>query len=335
MNIDKYDQSTFLVLKAAYLYYLSGKPQTLIAEELGVSLTTVSRLLKRAKEEKIIEFVIRDPFVECIKVEQQLKDFLGIKEVVIAPAVSAEDVDQADEAENLKKLVALEGARYLQRIIKKGDVIGFTWGSTVYQMINYLNPAQKVEADFVTLHGSLANSVAAWDVRTLVTRSAKAFSGNKHILLTDTLMSSSEVAELLKKEKSISQVYEMFDKVNLSISGIGAFYPEMTTVLAHPDYLPPEDLKELQACGVVADVVLRFIDKDGKECNTSLKNRTISIELEQFKKIPRKITIASGTQKAYAVMAAVEGGLVDTLIIDSKLAVELLKLWKSHHLMSE
>ena len=48
MYIDKFDQSTFLVLKAAYLYYISEKPQNQIAEELGISITTVSRLLKRA-----------------------------------------------------------------------------------------------------------------------------------------------------------------------------------------------------------------------------------------------------------------------------------------------
>ena len=330
MYIDKFDQSTFLVLKAAYLYYISEKPQNQIAEELGISITTVSRLLKRAKEEKIIEFVIRDPFVECIEVERQLKELLGIKEVIIAPAVSMEGVDHPENPENVKKLVALEAARYLQRIIKKGDVIGFTWGSTIYQMINYLNPAQKVEADFVTLHGSLASSVAEWYVRTLVTRSAKAFSGKKHILLTDTLMSSSKITGLLKNEKSIAQVYSMFDRVNIAINGIGAFYPETTTVLARPEYLPPEDLKELRKCGVVGDVVVRFLDINGNECNTSLKDRTVSIELEQFKKIPRKITLASGVEKAYAIMAAVKGGLIDTLIIDSRLGTELIDIWKTH-----
>lgn len=328
MYIDKFDQSTFLVLKAAYLYYISEKSQNQIAEELGISVTTVSRLLKRAKEEKIIEFVIRDPFVECIEVERQLKELLGIKEVIIAPAVSIEDIDNQEDPENVKKLVALEAARYLQRIIKKGDVIGFTWGSTVYQMINYLNPAQKVEADFVTLHGSLASSVAEWDVRTLVTRSAKAFSGKKHILLTDTLMSSPEITELLKNEKSIAQVYEMFDRVNIAINGIGAFYPKTSTVLAKPEYLPAKDLDELRAQGVVGDLIVRFIDINGKECDTSLKDRTLSIELEQFKKIPKKITIASGIHKAYAIMAAVRGGLIDTLIIDSKLGIELLNIWK-------
>ena len=327
MYIDKFDQSTFLVLKTAYLYYISEKPQTQIAEELGISVTTVSRLLKRAKEEKIIEFVIRDPFVECIEIERQLKEILGLKEVIVAPAVDMEDVGQQEDPENVKKLVALEAAHYLQRIIKKGDVIGFTWGSTVYQMINYLNPAQKVEADFVTLHGSLASSVAEWDVRTLVTRSAKAFSGKKHILLTDTLMSSPEITELLKNEKSISQVYTMFERVNIAINGIGAFYPETTTVLANAEYLPQEDLEELRNCGVVADLTVRFIDINGNECNTSLKDRTLSINLEQFKKIPKKITIASGVQKAYAIIAAIKGGLIDTLIIDSRLGTELLKIW--------
>lgn len=330
MYIDKYDQSTFLVLKAAYLYYISEKSQNQIAEELGISITTVSRLLKRAKEEKIIEFVIRDPFVECIEVERQLKEHLGLKEVIIAPAVSIEDLEHQENPENVKKLVALEGARYLQRIIKKGDVIGFTWGSTVYQMINYLNPAQKVEADFVTLHGSLASSVAEWDVRTLVTRSAKAFYGKQHILLTDTLMSSSKITRLLKNEKSIAQVYAMFERVNIAISGIGAFYPEMTTVLARPEYLSSEDLNELCRCGVVGDMAVRFLDKNGKECDTSLKDRTISIDLDQFKKIPQKVTIASGIQKAHAIMAAVKGGLIDTLIIDSRLGAELIDIWKSN-----
>lgn len=327
MKTDKYDQSTFLVLKAAYLYYISEKPQGEIAEELGISVTTVSRLLKKAKEEKIIEFVIRDPLVQCLEMEERLEKILGISEVVIAPAVRLEDgLSVADDPENVKKLVALEAARYLQRKIHDDDVVGFTWGSTVYQMINYLNPAQKVAAEFVSLHGSLAHSVPEWDVRTLVDRIAKAFSGKKHTLLTHTLMRSKETAELLKEESNIAEVYEMFDKVNIAVNGIGVFYPETTTVLARPDYLPPEDLKELREKGVVGDIAIRFFDKDGKECDTSLKDRTLSIDLEVFKKIPNKVTLASGVQKAYAVLSAVKGGLVDTLIVDSNLGTRLLEL---------
>ena len=329
MKTDKYDQSTFLVLKAAYLYYISEKPQSQIAEELGISITTVSRLLKKAKEEKIIEFVIRDPLVECIKMEKELEEALGVKEVVIAPAVHLEnDMDVRNDPENVKKLVALEAARYLQRIIKDKDVVGFTWGSTVYQMINYLNPAQKVDAEFVSLHGSLANSVPEWDVRTLVDRIAKAFAGRKYTLLTHALMSSKETVDLLRQEKNIAEVYEMFERVDIAINGIGVFYPKTTTVLAKPDYLPPEDLEELRKKNVVGDIALRFFDAEGRECSTSLRDRTISIDFEMFRRIPRKVTLASGEDKAFAVCSAVKGGLVDTLIIDSNLGNELLKLAK-------
>jgi DNA-binding transcriptional regulator LsrR (DeoR family) len=94
MTVDMYNQSTFLVVKAAYMYYITGLPQSEIADELSISITTVSRLLKRAKEEKIIEFVIRDPFVECLKLEKNLREIFGLKDVIIAPALSCDDDDQ-------------------------------------------------------------------------------------------------------------------------------------------------------------------------------------------------------------------------------------------------
>ncbi len=84
----------------------------------------------------------------------------------------------------------------------------------------------------------------------------------------------------------------------------------------------------MRSCGGCCGV--RFSDINGNECNTSLKDRTVSIELEQFKKIPRKITLASGVEKAYAIMAAVKGGLIDTLIIDSRLGTEMIDIWKTH-----
>lgn len=326
MKIDKYDQSTFLVLKAAYSYYILEKSQNQIAEELNVSVTTVSRLLKRAKDEKIIEFVIRNPYVECIKLEEKLKDTFELQNVIIAPTINYMQVDSIENERSAKTLVALEAARYLQRIIKKDDVLGVTWGSTVYEMINYLNPSQKVDATFVTLHGSLASCDNEWDVRTLVMRMAKAFSGNKYILLTDALMSSEKTVTMLRKEKSIAQIFDMFKKVNISINGIGSFYPEVNTILANPGYLSEANVRDLQKKEVVGDIALRFFNKKGEECDTKLRDQTISIDFSTYKKIPQKITIASGVYKAYTILYALRAKLIDVLIIDSRLGMELLRL---------
>ena len=324
-------QSMFLVLKAAYLYYIEGKSQSEIAEKLKISVTTVSRLLKKAKEEKIVEFVIRDLYVECIHLEEELRNSFGLKEAIIAPGVyfddnKAESLEQQEE--NVKKLVALEGARYLQRIIREDDVLGITWGSTVYQMINYLNPAQKVGATFVTLHGSIACADNELDVRTLVSRIAKAFSGSNYPLLTEALMSSKNAADVIKHEKNIQRIYDKFNEINISISGTGSFYPKMNSILGGPRFMSAEDLAALQEKNVVGDIALRFFDKDGNQCETDLVDRMISIDFDQFKRIPTKITIASGIGKAYTVLSALKGKLIDVLIIDYELGMEILRLHK-------
>jgi len=57
-----------------------------------------------------------------------------------------------------------------------------------------------------------------------------------------------------------------------------------------------------------------------------LADRTISINLEKFKKIKTKITIASGKGKAVPVLSALRGRLIDVLITDYELGTSILKL---------
>ena len=244
-------------------------------------------------------------------------------------AVEAEDGNYLGDEESAKKLVALEGARYLQRIIKKNDVLGITWGSTIYRLINYLNPAQKVDATFVTLHGSIACCRNELDVRILVLRMAKAFSGMHYYLLTEALMSSKKAADIIKQEKNNKKVFQMFDNINISINGTGSFYPELNSVLAKPEFMSKEELGWLQEQSVVGDIALRFFDKDGKECKTELADRMITIGFEQFKKIDTKITIASGGYKAQTVLSALKGKLIDVLIIDYQLGRRIMELYRT------
>lgn len=290
---DIYTQSKFLILKAAYLYYIKNFSQSEITDILQISIPTVSRLLKKAKDEKIIDFVIRDPYVKCIRLEEELKNAFGLKEVVIAPTIT--EMSFAGEAaprESAKKLVALEAARYLQRTIRKNDVLGVSWGSTIYHMTNYLNPLQRVDAKFVTLHGSIAFCLDELDVRSLVSRMAKAFSGVHYFLLADALASNTRLADMIKQELRIKAVFEMFRDITISIVGMGAFFPNPTSVLASSAYLSPEELRRVQKKHAVGDILLRFFGENGRECETDLSDRTIAISVEQYRKIDTKIVLA-------------------------------------------
>lgn len=145
-----YMQSTNLILKAADLYYNQGMRQQEISEQLEISVSTVSRLLKKAKEQEIVRFTIDQKYLECLTLEEALCRRYGLREVIVAP-IPAESTEL--RLEEKKKIVALEGARYLQRVVSDHDVIGVAYGETVWYVYNYLNPCQRHDSQFVTLHG--------------------------------------------------------------------------------------------------------------------------------------------------------------------------------------
>jgi len=324
LEAEVYNQSTFIILKAAYLYYIKNKSQNEIADVLNISVPTVSRLIKKAKDEKIVEFVIRDPYLECIDLEENLKKEFNLKDVVIAPIPNL-NTDKEGMVENIRKLVALEGARYIQRIITEDDVLGVSWGQTMYHLIHYLNPCQKVNGTFVTMHGSISGLKQELDVRTLVSRMSMVFGGRNYSLLSEALLSNAGVVKSMKKEKNVSAVFEMFNKITISLSGIGSFYPEPDSLLCRSKYLSKEEIEILQSKNVVGDIVMRYFDKQGKEVNSNFKERTMGIDFETFKNIKKKISVVSGETKTHTVLSALKGGLIDVLITDYKLGESILK----------
>lgn len=326
MKSEVFNQSTCLVSTVAYQYYVEGKSRAEITEGLGLSSSTVSRLLKKAKEDGIIELHFAEPYLKCHKMGEQLKEMFGLDNVMIVPVIEKET---KENSEIIKKQVALEGARYVQRIITDGDVLGLAWGGTMYHMIQYLNPCRKVNASIVTMHGSIAGCNPRLAVNSLVNRAAMAFGGRNVSFSDPGLLKSEEELEKIKNSSEGKEIFSMFDRIDISVSGVGPLYPKFDSLLTKSDFFTEEELEQLKEQGAYADVILRYINKDGEECDTEMKNRTLSISLDSYRHIPCKIIATAGSQRAYSLLALLKGKLVDVLIIDSHAAEAVLNLTKN------
>ncbi len=319
MKGEVYNQSQCIVSRVAYLYYIEGKTRTEIADSTGISASTISRLLKRAKEEGMIETRMAEPYLTCNRLETELMVKYGLKRVIVVPV----EEEREDNLDTIKKKVALEGARYVQRIIRDGDVLGMAWGGTMYYLIQYLNPCRKVDANIITMHGSIADCDSKLAVKALVKRAAMAF-GGKHATISypGLLGSSGQIYKL--KQETCKEMFSLFHEITISVCGVGSTCPNRESLLFRTNYLTPGELEVIRRADVCSDLILRFIDHNGKECSTPLKDRTLSIDLEVYKKIPCKIIAASGSFKAEAVTSLLRGGLVDVLIIDLNMARKLI-----------
>jgi len=194
----------------------------------------------------------------------------------------------------------------------------------MYYLVHYLNPCQRTDTSFVTLHGSLSCCDYELDVHNLVSRMSMAFGGNYYSLSSAGLFDSKEDLQTIKQDANVRHIFSLFEQLTISVSGMGSFYPELDSPLSRLEYLKPKELADLRDKGVYGDIILRFFNSQGKELDSDIRERTLAIDTETYKKIPRKILVVSGVQKAKSLVAALKGGLVDVLIVDSNLAQAIL-----------
>ena len=83
--------------------------------------------------------------------------------------------------------------------------------------------------------------------------------------------------------------------------------------------------RELARAGAIGESCGRFIDADGRECDTAWKDRVVSISVDQLKKIPLVVGVVSVSDRSPAIHAAIRGRLLRGLIIDEGGARSLLE----------
>lgn len=319
MDPKVFTQSKNLMYKAVYLYHKAGYAQKMIADELNVSTSTVSRLLAKASESGIVTVQV-DPQVEqIVALEKELGRMLPIREVIIAPSNSLSPLDS-------RLAVALEGARYVQNTIKDGDIIGMCNGGTIRYLIQFLNPCRKVHTTFVMLHGTLPTYDYSVQMEENLAAISNVFGGKRFLLDFDAYVPKGAPFEYAMNRENIKKIMSLYEKVNISVSGIGALHPDLDSALADLTTVPEpgiqEFLKRNEACG---DILLRFFDANGQECQDVNGLEIMSCKFETYRRIPTKIIVAAGKKKAGAVLAGIRGGLMDVLVTDMPLANELVR----------
>jgi len=321
MKKETYFSSDWLIYQAARMFFIDKLQQKEIAQLLEISTATVSRLIRKAQEMQVVHVSMDAPYAEMLETAEKLRMKYGLREVILARYPN----ESRPEITDPKHAVALEGARYLQRKIHSRDIVGLAWGGTMSCLINYLNPCQKTDASFVTMHGSIEVCDYELDVQTLTSRAAMALGGERYCLFANGLSDRAETVEQLKKERSVKAVMDLFGYITISISGIGTHYPQVSSLLSAPGYLSEEEYSALREADVCGDIMLHFFDRNGKECKTDLQDRTLSINLETYKKIPTKVLVASGVDKAETMNTALVNHFCDVMIVDQALGERLLK----------
>ncbi|QFU91769.1 sugar-binding transcriptional regulator [Amycolatopsis sp. YIM 10] len=304
-----------LLVKAARLYYEQGQSQNQVADTLGVSRSSVSRMLAAARERGIVQIRINDPAGRDLELEGELTARFGLRDCRVAENASGE--------RPLPRVGDL-GARWLLDNLHSGQRVGVSWGHSVHAVVQHVPEESALDVEVLPLVGGLSAVESVIAGEELVRELAARLGGRFQRLHAPALLTSKGGRDVLLAEPSIRAILEQARRAHVAVVGIGSFGVGSSAALVKALELTPDEHREFENLGPVGDFCARFFDADGRPVPGPVDDRVLSTTLADLAGIPTVAGVAAGTEKARGTLGALRTGVLDVLICDQLLANALL-----------
>jgi DNA-binding transcriptional regulator LsrR (DeoR family) len=296
----------------ARLYYLDGLGQAEVAKFAKVSQAKVSRLLALAKERGIVRITVADYEPRRRELEEALRVKLGLKSVAVIKS-NGNGNGHGDDGADLRRAVGHFGATAVNEIIQPRDIVAVAGGRTIHELVHHLPATRTKSLTIVQAMGSVDSNVSVYDAQEVGRVVAQRLGGIFLSLNTPAFIPEKRTRDALLELEQVRTVHENLDRAKVALVGLGTL---ANSVFVERGTLNAAMIRELERAGAVGELCGRFIDAKGNECATAWRDRVISVQIDQLRAIPQVIGVVSGGDRSAAILAAVRGGILKSLVID-------------------
>ncbi|MBA7595688.1 Deoxyribonucleoside regulator [subsurface metagenome] len=307
-----------LLIEIATLYYYDGLTQREIAKRFSISRSNVSRLLTEARNRGIVEIKVKQKIPLDYNLQKEIRSRFSLKDVKILKFYGL------DYQEMLRKLGTI-AARYLKTILNKVSIVGMSWGTAIYEVVNAFESEFYKNIEVIQMIGGIGAENPDIDGTELARRLAEKVGGRYRYLHAPLIVENADIKKAIIVEKNVKEVLQKVKKADVAIVGIGSTDPTVSS-LVRAGYLNKKELNEIRKLGAVGDICARHFDINGNLCQIDLNERVIGIDTNVLKDINYVIGVAGGKAKASAILGVLRGGYINVLISDNKAISEVLKL---------
>ena len=241
--------------------------------------------------------------------ESEIENYLGIDKVMVVPVVK--------DSEIINKEIGRYTSRFLRDLIKDGDIIAVTGGSTLAQVAEtmlYLEEPRNVTV--IPGRGGLGENVEI-QANTIASKIAKKLGGKYKLLhIPDDITRKS--LEMITNEPSVKKTLDLLQQSNILIHGIGT--AEMMSARRDMDV---NEVKKLKDKGAIAEAFGLYFNEKGEIVYSTA---SVGLSMEDLKSIDKVIAVAGGVDKARAIISVVSPEYHDILITDELTAREIISL---------
>ncbi|MGN1387519.1 MAG: sugar-binding transcriptional regulator [Bacillus sp. (in: firmicutes)] len=306
------------LIKIAQMYYEQDMTQSQIAKELGIYRTTISRMLKAAREIGIVTITINYDHAETYSLEEKLKNKFSLQDVVVVPS-------SPDQPEHVKlKAMGQACAKILDKHVTDGDIVGFSWGSSLAAVVRELKEKELKNVTCVPMVGGPSGKLESkYHVNTICYQAAQKWHAESLMIDVPAIVEKKETKNDILVSNYFRDIATLWEQITVSIFGIGS--AGITGRMTWAAFYGDEMNEELKQGKVAGDICSRFFDADGVQVRTSISERTITIPLETIKKTRLRIGVAESKEKMDGILGALNGGYMNVLVTTEETARLLLE----------
>ncbi len=304
-----------LLVQISRLYYERSMTQDAIARSLRLSRPTVSRALERARALGIVQIRIHDPEGSTAALAATLGRRFGLRDVVLAEG-------DPGTPGALRAAVARAGADYLQSRLRRGMVLGVTWGRTLRELVAALKPTDLEDVSVVQMLGGLG--VVEEETTGLAEDLARVLGARVIKLLAPAVVASETARSAIAATAQVRQGLRYLREIRLAIVGIGAVADDVA--LVERGYVTRAFMRRMRRLGAEGEILVQFLSARGRIL-AHPRCRVIGFPLRDLPKLPLAIGVAAGPpDKSTAVLAALRARLLHVLVTDVGTAQRVLAL---------
>lgn len=299
------------------MHFENGLSQQEIANLLGFSKMTVSRMLQKAKDQDIVQTNVQLPFELDRKIEKKLMEVFDLERAWVVKNTRVKT-----DINDTRVLVTKAAAFFLNTAPPAESTVGIGIGRTVGQTVKNLVPMKTDNIHVVQLMGGLPD-VTKENPFTIIQETCRKWNA------TGTFLTSFATAENREARDSFFQntdtgkmIYELWEKCDIAIFGVGTI--EKGTLLS-PQLVTGEEIETLKGLHAIGDILGHCFDAEGNFIASALENRLVAIPVEMLMKIKKRRAIAIGDYKVKALLGALRSGVINELFTDDFTASQLIE----------
>lgn len=302
------------VLWASWLYYQEGMTQGEIAEEMGASRPTVNAYLADARARGIVNISISTDHMRSVTLARALEDQFGLESCLVVPSQGG--------ARTLIEKVGHAAAGLLPQMVHSGDTVAITWGRTMLAMAQAARLEGLRDVTVVQATGGTTAKIP-YSPESCATRLADNIGARRVPISAPAIVSSAQARDMLVQEAVIAEQLQYLSRLDRVVFGVSSLRPNSTI---HSSGFFDNALQQHDFyVAAVGSLAGQFIDAQGTPVTGPLSDRFIGLALDDLRRVPTRILVAAGVDKIQPILAALRGGYVTTLVIDSDAADGILR----------